>query len=284
MWSVEWQSQKIGISQHITMSSSLIKINVGGSVFEVSKTTLTMDPESMLAKMCDTELSHERDSRGNIFLCRNPKAFEVIVEFLRTGRLFYKEIGVSLEQMEVEADFFGLAGLLEMIQQVKSPDDDGSRELIFVLTSKGSVSGPIFRLKTDGLLSSSYMFTGLSNFKNAMRATFPARTDLDFKLNGRLRAYGESYGARGWAFGRDKAIVVFGGRMSIKEKRSVWFCVRDTEEENILPPTVDLLDMESKILSDWDHYWNSAENCLKTKKIQLKAIKRHQSMLAVNQL
>ena len=104
------------------MPSRLLSINVGGTVFTISKTTLTMDPESMLAKMCTMDLPHERDSSGNIFICRNPKAFEVIAEFLRTGKLFHEEIGVSLAQLEVEADFFVIVGLLEMIKrQVLKP-------------------------------------------------------------------------------------------------------------------------------------------------------------------
>ena len=245
------------------MSNRLISINVGGTVFTVSKTTLTMDPEGMLAKMCNTELPHELDSCGNIFICRNPKAFEVIVEFLRTGKLFHQEIGVSLAQLEVEADFFGLVGLLEMIRQLKSPEDDGTRKLIIVITSKGSLSGPILRLKTDGLQSTRYLFFGLSNFKNAMRATFPATIDREYGRDLRTSDY------------TDKTIVTLDGRMSrhIKEKKYVWFCVRNSEEENILPSTVDLMDMESKILSDWDHYWKSAEDCEKTKKIRMQVLK-----------
>ena len=99
------------------MSSHLISVNVGGSVFTTSKTTLTADPESMLAKMCLTDLPHERDSSGNIFLDRNPKAFEIILEFLRTGKIFHQGVDCTLEQLEVEADFYGLVGLLEMIRE-----------------------------------------------------------------------------------------------------------------------------------------------------------------------
>ena len=71
-----------------------------------------------------------------------------------------------------------------------------------------------------------------------------------------------------------KTITTFGGRLRrhIQERRSVWFSVRDSEEENILPPTVDLMDMESKILGDWEHYWKTAEDCRKTKKIRMEVV------------
>ena len=227
-----------------------------------------------MAKMCTTDLSHERDSSGNVFICRNPKAFEVIVEFLRTGKLFHEEIGVSLAQLEVEADFFGLVGLIEMIKQNKSPKDDGTRELIFVLTSQGSLSGPILRLnlKPDGL-KWSQMFIGLREIKNAMRATFPAVFDRSSTTNLLVRR--ASSEPNDW---QDKTIVTFGGDMSrrIKVKKSVWFCVRDSEYENVLPPSIDLMNMESKILSNWDHYWKSAEDCRKTKSIRMEVLNQRQ--------
>ena len=97
-----------------------------------------------------------------------------------------------MDQLEVEADFYGLVGLLEMIGQLKSPDDDGSREIILVITSKGSVSGPIMRLRTDGLKSTKYLFVGLHGFKNAMRASFPAISEPDYNLSNMIRLkYGE---------------------------------------------------------------------------------------------
>ena len=240
--------------------SNIISINVGGTVFSTTKTTLTVDPESMLARMCDTELSHERDSNGNIFLDRNPKAFEIILEFLRTGKLFNVGIGCTLEQLEAEADYFGLVGLLEMIKEQKSLSDDGGRELIFVITSKGSISGPILNLEVDGHSATAYTFVGLREFQNAMRSTFPTkkRKELARPIRG-----------NDWT---EKTICIFGKGLNeeIKAKRSVWFSVRDKEEENILPPTKDMIDMEARILKDWEHYWKSAEDCRKTKKIKMK--------------
>ena len=97
------------------MSGRLISLNVGGTIFTTSKSTLASHPDSMLAKMCDTELPHQRDCEGNIFNDRNHKAFEVILEFLRTGSLFAEES--LLPQLQVEADYFGLEELLKIIRE-----------------------------------------------------------------------------------------------------------------------------------------------------------------------
>ena len=252
------------------MPNRIISINVGGTIFTTSTTSLTQDPESMLAKMCNTDLPHERDASGNIFLDRNPKTFSVIIEFLRTGKLFHEGVDCTLEQLEVEADYFGLVGLVAMIKQLKSPIDDGTRELILVMTSKGSISGPIFRLCTDGLASTTYAFIGVDGFKNALRNTFLKSHEITKSLFTSFVGKGEE---RDW---REKKYIFFDGDIqhSIEEKRSVWFCIRDNTEETILPPTDVMMDMEAKILNDWTHFWKSAEDCHKTKKIKMGVMRR----------
>ena len=99
-------------------SGHVISINVGGTVFTTTTATLTQDTKSMLATMFNTEVPQARDSNGNIFIDRNPKTFEIILEFLRSGNLIYnEESALTLRQLEVEADYFGLGKLLEAIEQ-----------------------------------------------------------------------------------------------------------------------------------------------------------------------
>ena len=109
------------------MSSQVITINVGGTLFTTTTTTLTTDPESMLARMISTEVPQARDSKGNLFLDRNPKTFEIILEYLRTGSLNDNGAGCTLQQLETEAEYFGLTRLLEAVNLKKSDMDDGIR-------------------------------------------------------------------------------------------------------------------------------------------------------------
>ena len=99
-------------------SADLISLNVGGTIFTTTLATLTKDPDSMLAAMFrSSDLPPaKKDSNGCYFIDRSPRPFEVILDFLRTGHLNNLN-GCTLRQLEVEADFFGLSGLQEILRQ-----------------------------------------------------------------------------------------------------------------------------------------------------------------------
>ncbi|XP_069135102.1 potassium voltage-gated channel protein Shaw-like isoform X3 [Argopecten irradians] len=61
-------------------------LNVGGQVFETLKTTLKRLKTCKLAR--DSEMmKHYRESKGDFFFDRDPQAFSVILNYLRTGEL-----------------------------------------------------------------------------------------------------------------------------------------------------------------------------------------------------
>ena len=68
-----------------------IKLNVGGSIFRTTWTTLTFaEPNSMLARMFnnDDQMTPAlKDEHGNYFLDRSPKYFEVVLDYLRSGEI-----------------------------------------------------------------------------------------------------------------------------------------------------------------------------------------------------
>ena len=114
----------------------MIKLNVGGTLFTTTVATLTKYPYSMLAIMFNPERRRaatvatltkyperrraaEKDDNGNFFLDRNPRAFEYILEFLRNARLPEDIVGCSIEQVEWEADYFGLQEILKIIGERK---------------------------------------------------------------------------------------------------------------------------------------------------------------------
>ena len=62
---------------------------------------------------------------------------------------------------------------------------------------------------------------------------------------------------------------------AISERRSVWFCYRTDTGLGFrteLPGMVDMMDMEDRILGNWEHYWRSAEDCWKTEKVSMRAV------------
>ncbi|ULU08587.1 hypothetical protein L3Y34_019650 [Caenorhabditis briggsae] len=62
----------------------IIKLNVGGSLFQTSKSTLTKF-DGFFKKMLRTEIPVAKDESGAIFIDRDPKHFRVILNFMRDG-------------------------------------------------------------------------------------------------------------------------------------------------------------------------------------------------------
>ncbi|XP_049850830.1 potassium voltage-gated channel subfamily D member 1-like [Schistocerca gregaria] len=71
------------------LSNQRIKLNIGGSKFEVSASTLQRYPNSLLGKMFSPSQLHtiKPDANGEFFFDRNGRLFEFILEFYRSGTL-----------------------------------------------------------------------------------------------------------------------------------------------------------------------------------------------------
>merc|ERR1712039_309163 len=95
-----------------------ITLNVGGTNFTTTVATLTQYPYSNLAAMIDPQLPPDMtDDKGYSFIDRDPKPFEVILSYLRSGVLPEDIVGCSLQQVELEADYYGLEELLRIIDE-----------------------------------------------------------------------------------------------------------------------------------------------------------------------
>ena len=102
------------------MSDEVISINVGGTVFSTTKTTVLQAKDGILARMIRAEVTVTRDIEGNIFIDRDPKKFESILEYLRTGNWNGHDPKCTLDQLQAEAKYFGLTTLLKSIHKKKS--------------------------------------------------------------------------------------------------------------------------------------------------------------------
>ena len=101
-----------------TMSGEVITLNVGGTLFTTTMATLTKYPNSLLAAMFEPGSERppaRKDKEGNYFIDGEPKPFEMILRFLRRGKLTEDIDGCTLEQLELEADYYGLEELLKII-------------------------------------------------------------------------------------------------------------------------------------------------------------------------
>ena len=100
--------------------NSVIKLNVGGTIFQTTQGTLLSDQNSMLAKMFSTEkngrISAIQDDSGAYFIDGCPKYFGIILNFLRRG-VVEKGANVDLKFLRNEAEYFCIQGLVKVVDE-----------------------------------------------------------------------------------------------------------------------------------------------------------------------
>eukprot|EP00049_Salpingoeca_infusionum_P008134 m.131797 g.131797 ORF g.131797 m.131797 type:complete len:859 (+) comp13925_c0_seq2:141-2717(+) len=99
------------------MAPEWIRLNVGGTHFHTTITTLLRDSESMLARMFDPDgdWTLAVDDTGAFLLDRNPNYFAPLLSYLRSGTMVLDE-GISPSGVLCEADYFGLADAASLLQ------------------------------------------------------------------------------------------------------------------------------------------------------------------------
>ena len=128
-----------------------IKLNVGGHVFNTTRTTLMSEPNSMLGRMFDEDneklLNPCQIQDGAFLIDRPPKYFEPILNYLRSGKMIIDQ-NINPEGVLEEARYFGMQSLIPMLEESilkkeKEKDDDkplNRRDIIKILASTESSS------------------------------------------------------------------------------------------------------------------------------------------------
>ena len=99
---------------------SIVKLNVGGQYFTTSLQTLTRDPNSMLAAMFSGRHKLETIGDGSFFIDRDGTYFRFILNYLRNGELILPEGATFLAELEAEARFYQVQGLLDELKAIKT--------------------------------------------------------------------------------------------------------------------------------------------------------------------
>ena len=99
--------------------SSTVKLNVGGQCFTTSVQTLTKDPNSMLAAMFSGRFDMKPSEDGSFFIDRDGTHFRFILNFLRTGKLTLPEGATFTKELEEEAEFYQIRGLIDALRSAK---------------------------------------------------------------------------------------------------------------------------------------------------------------------
>ncbi len=99
--------EKTGSNGHGRIDG-LVGVNIGGTVFQTSHSTL--DRSAFFLALFRSECGVSRDGAGNIFVDREPELFAILLRFLRTGRLIIDGNGPwKLDDVVVEAEFYQIS-------------------------------------------------------------------------------------------------------------------------------------------------------------------------------
>ena len=112
---------------------SIVKLNVGGQHFTTSLQTLTRDPNSMLAAMFSGRHELGTTEDGSFFIDRDGTYFRFILNYLRNGELILPDGATFLKELEAEAKFYQLQGILDELQRAAPKEFEES----VILTNEG---------------------------------------------------------------------------------------------------------------------------------------------------
>merc|ERR1711971_1223265 len=114
-----------GMRESHNSNMEWVRLNVGGTVFLTTKSTLTKFPETMLHRLCqdNNELGSDKDESGAIIIDRDPMYFVPVLNYLRHGKLIIEK-NLTEEGVSAEADFYGMTGLSKLVKDVIEKRDN----------------------------------------------------------------------------------------------------------------------------------------------------------------
>lgn len=98
--------------------NGIVELNVGGSTYTTTLTTLNSYTESMLCRMVSNgNLSNATDTKERIFIDRDGPLFRYILNFLRDKQLNLPENFAEYAQLYAEADFYRIEPIMVYLEK-----------------------------------------------------------------------------------------------------------------------------------------------------------------------
>ncbi|KAK3267695.1 hypothetical protein CYMTET_23763 [Cymbomonas tetramitiformis] len=95
----------------------VITLNVGGTLFQTTQTTLCSAGDSFFTSLLSDDFSSDVDENAHLFIDRDPDLFKLILSWLRTRNVFADE-NTPLQALLHEAQFYCLAGLVDELEKM----------------------------------------------------------------------------------------------------------------------------------------------------------------------
>lgn len=98
--------------------SEWVKLNVGGTTFMSTRTTLCRDPKSFLYRLVQEEpdLNTDKDENGAFLIDRDPTYFGPVLNYLRHGKLVINK-DLAEEGVLEEAEFYNITELIKLVKE-----------------------------------------------------------------------------------------------------------------------------------------------------------------------
>ncbi|CAI9728954.1 POZ domain-containing KCTD5-like [Octopus vulgaris] len=95
-----------------------VKLNVGGTIFMTTRTTLCRDQKSFLYRLIQDEpdLNSDKDDIGAFLIDRDPTYFGPILNYLRHGKLVINK-DLAEEGVLEEAEFYNITPLIKLVKE-----------------------------------------------------------------------------------------------------------------------------------------------------------------------
>ncbi|KAI1707657.1 BTB/POZ domain-containing protein [Ditylenchus destructor] len=98
-------------------NSDWVRLNVGGKVFQTTKSTLSTHPESFLARLANGNIPSEKDESGAFLIDRNYEHFGTILNYFRSGVVNLDRNEKAMKDLLCEADFYNVQSLVNVIHK-----------------------------------------------------------------------------------------------------------------------------------------------------------------------
>jgi len=126
----------------------IVKLNVGGQLFTTTFDTLTKE-DSMIRTMFNGTFPVHQVVDGSVFIDRDPKYFDMVLNYMRSGGLEPPRDKNVLMELWKEAEFYQLTGMIEILEnQLK--EENGSPSLMRWRSKDNKVGKQVLVIKTEG--------------------------------------------------------------------------------------------------------------------------------------
>ncbi|CAL2033836.1 unnamed protein product [Caenorhabditis brenneri] len=100
---------------NIKAANDTVKLNVGGTIFQTTKTTLTYH-DGYFKTLMNDESKVTRDENGYIFIDRSPRFFEIILGLMQNGPYTGPHCVLKVRMLKLEAEFYELRSLASLLE------------------------------------------------------------------------------------------------------------------------------------------------------------------------